>query len=60
MSTITSARDAPRRTAGAVVDHLVERHRHRRVVAGDHVAQRVADEDRVDAASSTRRANRAS
>ena len=49
MSPTTNVSGAPRRTASAVDDALVHGHRHRAGVAVDAHAQRVADEDHVDA-----------
>ena len=49
MSPTTSARCVPRTTALRVVEHLVHRDAHRRLVAEHHLPERVADEDHRDA-----------
>ena len=49
MSAMTNARSAPRTDGARVMHDGVERDRQRRVEAEDDGAERVADEERVDA-----------
>ena len=51
MSAMTSARRAPRDNGARVMHHLVERHRNRALVPEHHHAERIADEQRIDAGS---------
>jgi len=49
MSAIRNGRNSPFATGFAVVDDVVERDRHCRVVALDHHAERVADQHDIGA-----------
>ena len=51
MSAMTRARAAAADDGAGVMDHVVERHRHRALVPEHDHAERIADEQCVDAAA---------